>query len=329
MQNIKQKVLGLLQNEQNAEPVLNDLSNCQDNLLKNFLKPVFNKEDKNEILKQYNNLNSLGKNLYRYNNAKENNNNVAAEKNKQDAENILLKGGISYNRYIWHSENGEHTCDECRALDGKIFDFYEEVPDPPHPNCKCWVEIIENKKEKADDTEIEEKLNKKIYQSSTKDLTDFQILQEEQIKTSPQQVQDNTNMQQEPKWIKPVRNNYKISSGYGNRMHPVYNKIIFHDGIDIAVPMNTPIYAVADGTVSFAGWINGYGNYVQIEHSNGISSFYAHLNKIEVTKGDVIKQGGSIAKSGNTGIGTGAHLHFGMKKNGKTANPLDFLPKFE
>lgn len=153
MQNIKQKVLGLLQNEQNAEPVLNDLSNCQDNLLKNFLKSVFNKEDKNEILKQYNNLNSLGKNLYRYNNAKENNNNVAAEKNKQNAENILLKGGISYNRYIWHSENGEHTCDECKALDGKIFDFYEEVPDPPHPNCKCWVEIIENKKEKPVDNQ--------------------------------------------------------------------------------------------------------------------------------------------------------------------------------
>ena len=96
---------------------------------------------------------SLGKNLYRYNNAKENNNNVTAENNKQNAENILLKGGISYNRYIWHSENSEHTCDECNALDGKIFDFYEEVPDPPHPNCKCRVEIIENKKEKPDDNQ--------------------------------------------------------------------------------------------------------------------------------------------------------------------------------
>ena len=91
MHNIKQKILEVLQNEKNTEAVLDDLSNCQDNLLKNFLKSVFNKEDKNEILKQYNNLQSLGKSLYRYSNAKENNDDAATERNKQNAE-IMTTG---------------------------------------------------------------------------------------------------------------------------------------------------------------------------------------------------------------------------------------------
>ena len=54
-----------------------------------------------------------------------------------------MKGGISYNKYIWHSENSENTCDVCKSLDGKEFDFYEEIPERPHPNCRCTVEIVE------------------------------------------------------------------------------------------------------------------------------------------------------------------------------------------
>ena len=72
-------------------------------------------------------------------------------------ETILLKGGISYNKYIWHSENSEDTCDVCKSLDGKEFDFYEEVPERPHPNCRCTVEIVEDTSSNGDFERVTEK----------------------------------------------------------------------------------------------------------------------------------------------------------------------------
>lgn len=82
--------------------------------------------------------------MYRYNSLYENNLAEEAQQEKENIKNSVLKGGISYNKYVWHSENGEHTCDVCKLLDGQVFDFYDEVPERPHPNCKCYVEIVEN-----------------------------------------------------------------------------------------------------------------------------------------------------------------------------------------
>ena len=131
-----------------------------------------------------------------------------------------------------------------------------------------------------------------------------------------------------PKWIIPVPRGHRITSYHGYRIHPVLHDKRFHDGIDINAFANTPVYAVADGFVVKAEWYNGYGNYIEIDHGNGIHSFYGHLNKIYVTKGMRVSQGQTIALSGNTGLGTGEHLHFGVHKKGDTANPLEYLPGF-
>lgn len=147
MANLKNKVLQALQNGKNLETILNDLSKIQENLLKNYSNPVFNNKDKNKILKQYTNLQNIGKSLYRYNALNENNS--EADTVRADIEKTVLKGGISYNKYVWHSENGEHTCDVCKALDGKVFDFYDEVPERPHPNCRCTVEIVDGDDDKS------------------------------------------------------------------------------------------------------------------------------------------------------------------------------------
>lgn len=69
----------------------------------------------------------------------------AAENEQQNSSDIILKGGISNVKYVWHSENGENTCEKCKALDGTTYDFADEVPERPHPNCKCHVEIVEDK----------------------------------------------------------------------------------------------------------------------------------------------------------------------------------------
>ena len=146
MANLKNKLLQALQNGKNLETILNDLSKSQKNLLRNHSNPVFNNKDKNKILKQYTNLQNIGKSLYRYNSLNENN--LESDSERTDIENIVLKCGISYNKYIWHSENSENTCDVCKSLDGKEFDFYDEVPERPHPNCKCTVEVVEENESK-------------------------------------------------------------------------------------------------------------------------------------------------------------------------------------
>lgn len=143
MANLKEKILQALKNSKQINSTLSALSQSQENLLKNHSNPVFNKTDKNKILKSYSDLQNLGKSLYRYGTLKDNNYLSDAQEKKEDIENVVLKGGLSYYHYVWHSENGEHTCDECRKLDGQIFEMGEEVPERPHPNCRCTVEIVE------------------------------------------------------------------------------------------------------------------------------------------------------------------------------------------
>ena len=127
------------------------------------------------------------------------------------------------------------------------------------------------------------------------------------------------------KMIMPV--NGKVSSVYGKRIHPIKKHIVLHDGIDIAVPLNTKVISAADGKVVKAKWNGGYGNYIEIDHGNGIHSFYGHLNSYNVKAGDDVLQGQEIGKSGNTGGSTGPHLHFGVHKNGNTVNPYDYINK--
>jgi murein DD-endopeptidase MepM/ murein hydrolase activator NlpD len=102
-----------------------------------------------------------------------------------------------------------------------------------------------------------------------------------------------------------------------------------HQGIDIAAPVGTPIWATANGIVDFAGWNSGgYGNMVDILHPNGTISRYAHLNAIYVRRGQPVNQSQVIAAMGNTGNSTGPHLHFEIRPNGRAAiNPITFLAR--
>lgn len=124
-------------------------------------------------------------------------------------------------------------------------------------------------------------------------------------------------------WKMPVRG--RLSDKYGWRKHPVYRKRLFHAGIDIAAPKGTPIAAVQSGKVIYAGRRAGYGNLVIVSHANGMSTRYAHCSSILVKKGQNVRAGQLLAKVGATGVATGNHLHFEVRKNGKTQNPLTYL----
>jgi murein DD-endopeptidase MepM/ murein hydrolase activator NlpD len=114
----------------------------------------------------------------------------------------------------------------------------------------------------------------------------------------------------------------RMTSGFAMRFHPLLQKWRAHLGVDYAAPTGTPVRTVGDGFVDFAGWQNGYGNVVQIKHSNERSTLYAHLSRIDVKKGQRIEQGQRVGAVGSTGWSTGPHLHFEFRVNGQHQDPL-------
>lgn len=116
----------------------------------------------------------------------------------------------------------------------------------------------------------------------------------------------------------------RITSGFGSRKHPIlgYNKM--HKGIDFGAPRGTPVYTAGDGVIVEAGKKGSYGNYVRVQHKNGYSTAYAHLNKFAggISRGARVKQGQIIAYVGTTGRSTGPHLHYEVLVSGKQINPL-------
>ena len=130
----------------------------------------------------------------------------------------------------------------------------------------------------------------------------------------------------------PLKFTPRISSGFTyRRMHPILGRERAHLATDYAVPSGSPVVAVANGTVTFAGWDSGYGNLVRIKHSSGLTSGYAHLSHIAagLRAGHTIKQGELVGLVGQTGLATGPHLHFMMAKNGTPINPVPALKKGE
>jgi len=125
-------------------------------------------------------------------------------------------------------------------------------------------------------------------------------------------------------FIWPV--NGRISSSFGWRTHPIKKTRLFHNGLDIAVPTGTAVRAAASGEVVHSGWMNGFGYTVIIDHGRGVETLYAHNSRVSVAKGSMVNKGQQVAVSGNTGLSTGPHLHFGVLKNEKPINPRNYLP---
>ncbi len=117
----------------------------------------------------------------------------------------------------------------------------------------------------------------------------------------------------------------RISSRFGGRSSPGGIGSTNHKGIDIAVPYRTPIYAADGGTVTYAGWMGGYGYLVQIDHGNGYVTRYGHNSSLTVSVGQKVYKGQQIARAGSTGNSTGNHCHFEVRYNGVAKNPLNYL----
>lgn len=117
----------------------------------------------------------------------------------------------------------------------------------------------------------------------------------------------------------------RISSKFGYRIHPIRKTRRMHTGVDYAAPTGTPVKATADGTVVRAGVAGGYGNMVEVQHSDGTTSRYAHLHAFRTSVGQPVKQGQVIGLVGSTGMSTGPHLHFEIRRNGSPVDPLGVI----
>lgn len=117
----------------------------------------------------------------------------------------------------------------------------------------------------------------------------------------------------------------EISSGFGWRQHPILGHLRFHAGIDFAGSYGSPIQAADRGTVILAGWYGGYGNTVIIDHGDGIATLYGHTSKLYVSEGQSVQLGQAIAAVGSSGLSTGPHLHFEVRKNGEPVDPMNYL----
>jgi murein DD-endopeptidase MepM/ murein hydrolase activator NlpD len=120
--------------------------------------------------------------------------------------------------------------------------------------------------------------------------------------------------------VSPVPN-ARLSSGFGMRVHPVLGYSRFHRGVDYAAVQGTPVYAVTNGLVAFAGRYAGYGNHIRLSHSSSLGTSYSHLSRIAVSPGSRVSQGQLIGYVGSTGMSTGPHLHFEVYSNGAPVNP--------
>lgn len=201
------------------------------------------------------------------------------------------------------------------ALDGEI-DFSSDF----HPNDR--FEVIYEKKVTESGLELGEKTllyiglytrKKEIHRYAYTDRSGTPSFYDPKGQTG-----------QKALYKRPVKARPRLSSPYGWRVHPILMYKVFHSGVDLACPKNTPIIAAADGTITHIGRKGAYGKYIRIKHADGYQTAYGHMNgyRSNLKNGSHVKRGEVIGYVGSTGRSTGPHLHFEVWKNGKTVSPF-------
>lgn len=117
---------------------------------------------------------------------------------------------------------------------------------------------------------------------------------------------------------------FHYTSAFGYRLHPIKGKLLFHGGIDLALPQGSAVYATAGGYVVDAGYNDGLGYYVRLRHGFGFHTVYGHLSEYHVLPGQYVWRQAVIGLSGSTGLSTGPHLHYAIQKNGRVIDPARF-----
>lgn len=190
---------------------------------------------------------------------------------------------------------------------------------------------LEERKASLDSTLLQKQ---KLLQEATADVEKYKAIYEAAEAAEAAMIRQNSNAfaySANPvkytggRFAWPVPGSQRITSYYGYRIHPVYKTKKFHTGIDIGAGYGLDIVAGGDGVVTMATTNGGYGKCVIINHGSGITTLYGHCSTLLVSVGDKVTKGQTIAKVGSTGVSTGPHLHFEVRLNGSTTDPLQYL----
>ena len=149
------------------------------------------------------------------------------------------------------------------------------------------------------------------------------VLLEERLDLLAETFESHTELLDSTPSLLPARG--WISSGFKKRTDPFTKKTTWHRGLDVSCPQGTPVYAPANGIVTYKGYQGGFGNLLVITHSKRLKTRYGHLARFNVSKGKRVKRGDIIAYVGNTGRSTAPHLHYEIHKDGKSLNPFRYI----
>jgi murein DD-endopeptidase MepM/ murein hydrolase activator NlpD len=153
----------------------------------------------------------------------------------------------------------------------------------------------------------------------------LEVLIQQKVAEARAKTNSRTSILIEGTGVMAYPSNASTSSSFGWRMHPVLGYRRFHSGMDFAASYGSTIRAADSGTVIFAGWYGGYGRAVIIDHGKGITTLYGHSSELYVTDGQAVERGQAIAAVGSTGLSTGPHLHFEVRRNGTPVDPANYL----
>jgi len=210
----------------------------------------------------------------------------------------------------------QHALDEAERIEAGITEQYEEQRRLTNQVNRTQATLARSLDELREDADaLEDHL--KALEASQK-LIERQLRDAEAAERAGRGVGDTGSG-----WVRPT--NGWLSSGFGNRIHPIHRTPRLHAGVDLAAPTGTPIVASRGGTVTFVGWMSGYGYTVIVFHGNSTATLYAHMSAFSVQEGQYIAQGGRLGSVGMTGTATGPHLHFEVRIGGVPQNPCGYI----
>ena len=221
-------------------------------------------------------------------------------------------------------EKMEQSMDEIQQHDDNIYRLIFGIDPVPENIRKAGVGGSNPYKEleQYSESDLLIETSKKID-----NLTRRMVVQAESYDNIMKLVQDKEKFLASIPAISPIadRNLKRFASGYGYRIHPIYRTLKMHKGIDLTAPTGTKVYATGGGKVISAGYASGgYGVKVIIDHGYGYKTLYAHLNKVNVKVGKRVARGDVIGEVGSTGRSTAPHLHYEVRKNDQTENPINY-----
>ena len=258
---------------------------------------------------------------------------------------LQQKGSAGYLEILLDSESFSDLflrmqyVNDIMGYDKEILDELQEIQDTIQERTDEIAEnhaeqqaVVDIQKEKMDEMNAVVAQKKAIWASYESDLakyeklvtaneaTDAAILRQMNASSSSTRVYTGNG-----KFTWPVPASSRISSEYGYRTSPISGKREFHNGLDIPAPYGSAIVATEAGTVTYSGWMNGYGYTIIIDHGSGITSRYGHNSSLVAKKGQKVSRGQTIAKCGSTGWSTGNHCHFTISKGGSSVNPHNYV----